>query len=91
MAERGRLLSGYRGKTRSGVRIPPSPLKNGADLIFRGCALWEYRFVRFTARVFHIFVICQSQNTDRILKPPNVVLGDFNIIYQTINGQIKEA
>ncbi len=27
MVEWGRLLSGYRGKTRSRVRIPPSPLK----------------------------------------------------------------
>ena len=28
MAERDRLLSGYWGNTQSGVRIPPTPLKN---------------------------------------------------------------
>ena len=34
MAERGRLLSGYRGKTRSGVRIPPSPQETARSGFF---------------------------------------------------------
>ena len=43
VVERDRLLSGYWDKTQSGVRIPPSPLKNAEIiqrfLIFRGTAL----------------------------------------------------
>ena len=75
MAERGRLLSGYRGKTRSGVRIPPSPLKNRADLIFRGCALGVYRFVRFIARVFHIFCYLSKSEYRQNIKAAQCCFG----------------
>ena len=55
--------------------LPSTPLKNRADLIFRGCALWEYRFVRFIARVFHIFCYLSKSEYRQNIKAAQCCFG----------------
>ena len=55
--------------------LPSTPLKNRADLIFRGCALWEYRFVRFIARVFHIFCYLSKSEYKQNIKAAQCCFG----------------
>lgn len=55
--------------------LPSTPLKNRTDLIFCGCALWEYRFVRFIARVFHIFCYLSKSEYRQNIKAAQCCFG----------------